>query len=167
MTALPLADIPTGDDVLLDANVLIYALSGASAQCVELLRRCDVEEVFGFVTVEAVNEVCHRLMVAEAFGKGLIATPGVRSLKGKRSVIAGLSDYWVQTGRLLDSNLLVLDLDVARLRRAQRLRAAHGLLTTDATILAAAVELGIGRFASNDADFTGVPVVVHAPTDLP
>ena len=82
----------------------------------------------GITIVEVVNEFCHRMMVAEAFAKGLIQRPGVAALKGRKEVIRGLSDYWVQTKRLLNSNLLILDLREERIRRAEHegyLRAAH------------------------------------------
>lgn len=168
MPALDLAAVPAGADLLFDANILVYALAGLSPQCVDLLRRCDTEEVFGFTTVEIVNEVCHRLMVAEALAKGLIARPAAGALKGRKPVIRSLSDYWTQTQRLLDSNLLVLELDEPRVRRAQWVRSNHGLLTTDATLAAAALDLGIDRLATNDADFEGIPgLAIHRPTDLP
>jgi len=160
--------IPPGADVLLDANVLVYALSAISPECVDLLRRCDTEDIAGFTTVEVISEVCHRLMIAEAFGKGLIGRPGMSALKGKNDLIRGLTDYWTQTQRLLDSNLLIIELTESRLRRAQQLRHAHGLLTTDATILAGAFELGIHRVATNDQDFATIPqVIAHRPSDVP
>jgi predicted nucleic acid-binding protein len=89
-------------------------------------------------------------------------------LKGKHHVVTRLSDYWIQLSRLMSTNLLILDLDEARIMRAQGLREKHGLLTTDATILAAMVELGIDRLATNDSDFVVVPNIhVYHPTDLP
>lgn len=166
-TAL-LAEIPSGANVLLDANIFIYALSEVSTECVELLCRCVTEELSGFTTVEVVNEVCHRLMIAEAFSKGLIVRPNSGALKGKQTIIRNLSDYWTQTERILESNLLILDLTESRLRRAQDTRKTYGLLTTDATILTAALELGIDRIATNDFDFQNIRgIVIHRPGDIP
>jgi predicted nucleic acid-binding protein len=163
-----LRDIPAGSNVLLDANVLIYSLSGISADCVELMRRCILEEISGFTTVEIVNEVSHRLMIAEAFSKGLITKPNSGALKGKHEVIRGLNEYWIQAERVLESNHLVLDLNELRIRHAQDIRRSHGLLTTDATILAAAFELGIDRIATNDTDFQNITgIMSHHPGDVP
>ena len=39
-----LPNLPSRADVFLDANVFIYALSGNSKECRELLRRCSTEE---------------------------------------------------------------------------------------------------------------------------
>src|SRR5437868_2497407 len=102
----------------------------------------SLTRTFCFTTVEVVNEFCHRMMVAEAFAKGLINRAGIAALKGRRQVIRALGDYWMQTERLLNSNLLILELREDRIRRAQRVRETYGLLTTDATILAAAIDLG-------------------------
>lgn len=44
----------------------------------------------------------------------------------------------------------------------------HGLMTNDSMIVAAAIELGIDRVATNDADFAAVTAItVHQPTDVP
>ena len=164
----PIPAVPSGANVLLDANILIYSLSGVSPQCVELVRRCAVEEISGFTTAEIVNEVCHRLMVAEAYAKGFITRPNASSLKGKTNVVRILRDYWTQVLRVLDSNLLILELNESRMRRASRVRDTEGLMTTDSVVLAAALDLGIERLASNDADFRDLPgLTVCRPTDLP
>jgi predicted nucleic acid-binding protein len=168
MAALPLAAVPARSNVLLDANVLVYALTSPGCQSEQLVRRCQIEQVSGFTTVEVVNEVCHRLMVAEAFRNGFIAKPNAGALKGRKAIISRLSEYWIQIERLLTSNILVLDLDEKRLRSAQRLRSAHGLLTTDATIIAGAMWLGITEVASNDKDFDGIPsITIYSPNDVP
>jgi predicted nucleic acid-binding protein len=60
-----LPKLPAGIDIFLDANVFIYAFGGQSKQCLELLFRCAREEVYGVTTIEAINEVTHRLMLAE------------------------------------------------------------------------------------------------------
>jgi predicted nucleic acid-binding protein len=167
MEPRPLAELPSRTSVLLDANVLIYSLSRSSLQCAELLRRCDIEEISGFSTAEALNEVCHRLMLAEAYSKRLIARPAADAIRGHRALISGLRDYWRQMERLLASNILILELDEWRIGRAQAVREQHGLMTNDSAILAAALELGISNLATNDADFEGIPgIVVYRPTDV-
>jgi predicted nucleic acid-binding protein len=166
MPSLP--ELPSKSNVLIDANVLVYALTRQSVQCLDLLRRCDVEEVAGFTTVEVLNDVCHRLMLAEAVARGLISRPNAAALKSKRTAISSLRSYWDQMQRVLDSNLLFLELDVSRVRSAERLREQYGLMTTDSTVLAAAFALGIDRLASNDKDFAAVQeVITYYPTDVP
>jgi len=50
---MSLNDIPDGGSVLLDANIVIYAKRGESAQCRRLLERCASGDVHGFVAVIA------------------------------------------------------------------------------------------------------------------
>ena len=42
-----LTHLPDGSEVLIDANIFVYALLEVSPQCVELLRRCSDEQVRG------------------------------------------------------------------------------------------------------------------------
>src|SRR5437667_12638038 len=90
----PLASLPDQSFIIIDANVLIYALSGLSGDCQRLIERCSREEVTGIILLETVNEVTHRLMVAEAVSKGLTAKDSVRGLKKNFEVVVTLKDYW-------------------------------------------------------------------------
>ena len=65
-----LPNLSSGADVFLDANVFIYAfLSGNSKECRDLLHRFSTEELSGITTLDVINEVTHRLMLAEAVAK--------------------------------------------------------------------------------------------------
>lgn len=163
-----LPNLPAGTDVLLDANIFIYAFSNRSGECRALLERCAREEVFGVTTVEIISEVTHRMMLAEAVGTGVIQRDNVQLLRGRTADIRGLSNYWVQTSRIFHLNLLILGLEESRLQRAHEMRTMHGLLTNDSVILAAVDEYGIDCFASRDDDFDHIPgITVYKPTDLP
>jgi hypothetical protein len=94
MPALPLTAFPAGEEILIDANIIIYALGVRSIQCVELLARCARREISGFTTVDILSDVCHRVMLAEAASRGLIGRPNAANLKGKSQVIRQLSEYW-------------------------------------------------------------------------
>ena len=60
-----LSALPGNSVVFIDANIFIYALSGQSGQCRQLLQRCLREEVTGITPFETVNEVTQRLMVVQ------------------------------------------------------------------------------------------------------
>jgi predicted nucleic acid-binding protein len=167
MPARRLTDLPAGREVLIDANVLIYGLTKRSPECDALLRRCAVQDVLGFTTVEIVNDVCHRLMLAEAMGKGFIPKQNAAALKAKTSVVSGLRDYWARTSSIPLMNILALPLDEHRLQRAHLIRQRHPLLTTDSVIAAGANLFGIEALATNDADFDVVPwLAVYKPGDV-
>jgi len=62
---------PAGARALIDANILIYAKRGMSAQYRRLLERCAERQVIGLLTTIAVAEFCHRRMMQEAQTRGL------------------------------------------------------------------------------------------------
>lgn len=153
MPPLPLSSLPHGAEVLIDANVLTYALQGRSRQSEDLLRRCFAGEVSGFTTVDVLADVCHRLMICEAGGRGLIHRANASNLQGKPHVVRQLDDYWKRVLKITNGSIAVLPLDEFRFQRAQPLRLTHGLMTNDSLLLAAADVFGIGSLATNDSDF--------------
>ncbi len=166
MPVASLESIASGMDVLVDANVLIYALLETSSQCRHLLARCSNEDLCGVTTVEIVNEVCHRLMLAEALRSGLISSSQAKLLRASRAAIPTLVQYWAKTEQIFHLGLLVIGLDEGRIRRAQEMRTRYALLTNDSLIVAAADEYGIRNVASNDSDFNDIPwMMIYKPTD--
>ena len=160
-------NLPAGSRLFLDANIFVYAFLGHSNQCRELLARCATEQVLGITTLDVVNEVTHRMMLAEALASGVIKRDRVRDLRAKWREIAKLTEYWMQTSAIFDLNILVLTSDEARLHRAQTIRARHGLLTNDSLIVAAMEEFGIRNLATRDNDFDHVSELnVYKPTDI-
>jgi predicted nucleic acid-binding protein len=103
-----LANLPNGSDAFLDANIFIYALTGISSECESLLKRCARNDVFGVASFEVINEVTHRLIVGEAYAKGLIARPRAEELRQKPAAIQGLQDYWTQVEQIFNMNLVVV-----------------------------------------------------------
>jgi predicted nucleic acid-binding protein len=160
-------NLPAGSRLFLDANIFVYTFLGHSNQCRELLARCATEQVLGITTLDVVNEVTHRMMLAEALASGVIKRDRVRDLRAKWREIAKLTEYWTQTSAIFDLNILVLTTNEARLRRAQTIRVRHGLLTNDSLIVAAMEEFGIRSLATRDNDFDHVSeLTVYKPTDI-
>jgi predicted nucleic acid-binding protein len=151
----------------LDANIFVYAFLGHSRQCQDLLGRCATEEVLGITTLDVINEVTHRMMLAEALASGVIKRDSVRALRRRWREIAVLTEYWTQTSAIFGLNILVLMTDEARLRQAQTIRIRHGLLTNDSLIVAAMEEFGIHSLATRDNDFDHVSdLAVYKPADI-
>lgn len=90
---MTLEAIPAGSDVLLDANILIYARRGMSEQCRGLLARCTNGEVRGLLTTVGVAEFCHRRMMQEAQSLGLVASNPAKALSQNPALIRQLSHY--------------------------------------------------------------------------
>ena len=68
-----LPDIFNGATVFVDANISIYAVERRSPQCRQLLDRIDGEAVRAFSSSIVLAEVCHRRMINEAKGAGLVS----------------------------------------------------------------------------------------------
>jgi len=159
--------LPVGSDVVIDANIFIYALSNRSQGCKAFLERCAREDILGITTVEVINEVTHRVMLAEAVAKGFIQRENASQLRAQSSTIKILSDYWTLVSRLFSINILILGLEESRVLRASPLRKVHGLMTNDSMILAAIDEFGIGCLVTHDSDFDHIPgITVYKPTDI-
>jgi predicted nucleic acid-binding protein len=164
----PLASVPAGSDIFIDANIFVYALNRTSAQCLLLLERCSREEVTGISLFEIVNEATHKFMLAEARSKGLIPSPGnAGQLRNNFTVIPALVDYWHETERILALNLLVFSTDEQILRSAQPERQEASVLTNDSMILSWMREYGIRHLATSDRDFErATGITVFGPEDL-
>jgi predicted nucleic acid-binding protein len=168
MAVEALSDLPHGLELLIDANIFVYAFLESSPQCIQLLRRCAMEDVLGITTVDVVSDVCHRLMLVEAVATGAISKQSAQLLKRKSEVIPRLNRYWVLTQGIFELPILLIELDEPRLKFAQEMRMRHGLLTSDSLLLAAADEYGITALTTLDSDFDGISWLnVYKPTDVP
>jgi uncharacterized protein len=168
MPAYPLSAIAAGSRVPLDTNIFIYALTGRSLQCREIVERSQDGDVAAVTTIEAVNEVCHKLMLLEALERGVIKRISAAALRSKAAEITRLTNYWKLVEPIFDLNITILALAEARARRPHHLRSAFGLLTNDSLIAAAAQEQAIVNLATNDRDFDRIDwLTTYRPTDLP
>lgn len=170
MPAAALNAVPNGSDLLIDANIFVYGLTNASAQCQALLARCSSEEVYGITLFEAVHEATHRFMIADASAKGLFTATekGARYLMNHPNQVKLLTAYWANTERLLALNLIYLPMEEKIVKGAQPERVNAGLLTNDSIIVAAMREYGISQIATNDRGFDAVAgISVFSPTDIP
>ncbi len=162
--------VPDGSDILLDTNIIVYGLTGISAQCKSLLERCSREDVTGITLFEIVHEATHKFMIAEARQKGIFSgqeEKGPKYLSKHPEQVKVLTDYWVNTVRLLALNLLLLPMELAIVKRAHTERINAGLLTNDSMIVAAMREYGVVDIATSDRQFETVAgISVFTPTDL-
>ena len=82
-------------------------------------------------------------------------------------MIASLTDYWRNTERILELNVLFLSTNERILRNAQSERQQSGLLTNDSMIVSCMRSFGITHLATNDTDFERVSgITVYSPADL-
>lgn len=163
-----LPDLPAGARVCIDANVFVYALTGSSRQCLQLLQRCARGEIAAISLFATINETTHRLMLAEALAAGIMTRESAASLRRRPDAAARLSIYWRQTQTLLNLGIVLLPLSREILIEAQQRRQAHGLLTNDSVLLALMSSMGVVALATADRDFERIPSIqIFRPDDLP
>jgi predicted nucleic acid-binding protein len=159
--------IPPGAEVLIDANILIYARRGMSAQCRQLLERCARREINGAVTIISIAEFCHRRMMQEAQSRGLTGANPARALAQNQALVRQLTKYAQEVQDLLAGELRVLAIEAADFAQAIELQQKYGLLTNDSLNLAAALRAARTLLATADAHFDSIPEIsVFKPDDV-
>ena len=160
--------LPANSRCLVDANILLYHIAGASADCKRFLERVANEEIQACVTTIIIAEVLHRQMLIEAVVKGLV-TPGkaLSKLKANPSPIGNLSDYITEVEKLLRLPFTVVEVTPPDIASSHKLRRSHGLFVNDSINLAFAKRLDISDIVTHDTDFNRVPKLkVWEPTDV-
>ena len=169
MGSVNLDDIPSGSLCVVDTNVLLYAEHGSSVQAQRFLRRCSQGELSGVLPQTVWQELAHKLMLAEAMMKGLIAEgkPALR-LASKPELVKGLSLYRAKVNALVDLGLGFAACTLEDLTKtAFKMQEKYGFLTKDAVVLSVALRLKADVLVSSDKAFHGVTeIAVHYPTDL-
>jgi predicted nucleic acid-binding protein len=150
--------VERGSTCVLDTNVLIYAQQGASAQAVSIVKRCAAAEITGILPSIVWEELCHKLMVAEAVAAGSVTGPNPsRKLAEHPELVRGLAAYRESLAALGAMGLhfeAVSREDV--LSAALGLQKQYGLLTNDSIIAACALRLGVDYLVTSDSAFAQI-----------
>ena len=168
MPAVTGAVAAAGTTVLIDSTIFVYHFTAASEDCRAFLARCESGRIEGITSAAVIAEVTHRLMTVEAVMRGLV-TPGnvARKLAEKPEIVRMLSQYERDAEAIALMGVRIVTLDLPALLRGGELRAAHGLMTNDSLVAAAALDEAGGRLASADTAFDIVPgLELHSPRDL-
>lgn len=164
-----LEDVPEGERVFVDANILIHHFSGTSPECRSFLARCESRQVHAFTGTHILLEVAHRLMILEAVGKGLISSgQPARKLKAKPDVVTALTEYNRSVRQIPHLGVRISPLTSALIRASEAVRTQHGLLTNDSVTVALMHKLGVTSIATHDSDLLRVTgLTVYRPQDIP
>ena len=165
---MKLEDVPDGENVFVDANILIYHFSGTSLACQAFLQRCESQQVAAFTGVHSVLEVMHRLMILEALQKGLI-TGGqpARKLKEQPEIVKALQAYNQSVQHIPRLHIRVRAITSTVVRASEAIRVQAGLMTNDSVTVALMRQLSLTAIATADADFNNVSGLrVYQPDDI-
>ncbi len=153
-----LTDFPSGELLFLDTNCLLYHFLGTSPTCTQTVHRSELGEIRTVTSAAVLSELQHRLTMLEAASRlhrpprNLIAYLR-RHPEITRSLTAGIEA--IKNLGALQVEALPLSIEIVLASHA--IIAEHGLLTTDAFIVATMRRHGLVHLASNDRDFARVP----------
>ncbi len=154
-----LSQVPSGERIFIDANIFLYsafehAVYGKS--CNDFLKRAENNEIKAFTSDLALNEVFHKLMIAEiAELEGIETNNAARIIKRQPKRIKELNRVWAEMELINRFGLFILN--TSTYPEFVRLSKEYMLTAADAAHLAAMERFGIISMASNDRDFQRVP----------
>ncbi len=156
-----LESLPLSSDVFIDANIFLYHIMKRPKffpACNVFLTRIESGAYNGITSTLVLNEVLHKLIVAEATKiYGLHSEQdAVSILKREPEKISELSQVWKNYVILKDYPIIICSFDEAALDMAVDLSNKHGLLISDASHVAVMKSQGIANIATNDRDFERV-----------
>jgi predicted nucleic acid-binding protein len=160
--------IPSGTEVFLDANTLIYHFTGDStygAACTRLVERIEQNDLQGLTSAHVLSDCAHRMMTIEAMNRFSWPVAGLAArLRRNHTEIPGLNVFQQAVEEVPRLGIRVQDVTVHMVLTAARLSRQYELLSGDALIVAVMQTAGLMHLASNDADFDRVPGVTrYAP----
>jgi len=161
MNLYKLSSIPSNEKVLFDTNIFVYSALDHpkyGESCTEAFQRVESKEIKGYVPTIVLNELLHRLMIAEVIKKELARNTRkvLDLLKHDKSVILSLNICWEELDKIFASEFIVLE-DMSNIfRDAITISREYSLLSSDAYIASFAKRYGITNIATNDSDFEQV-----------
>lgn len=165
---MSLAQIPEGEWVVIDTNILVYANQAQSPECVEFLRRCASGVLQGVVPLPMVAELVHALMLIEARENNWIERQNPsRALAERPDLVRRLARYEIQVREFFGIGLRIEPALATDVLEAMRIQREAGLLTNDALLLAVARRLNCVSIASADKTIAAARgFTVYGPSDV-
>jgi predicted nucleic acid-binding protein len=165
--------LPAGTSVFVDTNIFDLHFRGKSASCSAFIQRIARGEITAYVNTQVLSDLLHKLMLAEAYQKGLIAKRAAAELKrafaSHRSSSATLTDYQSHFENTLAIGLKVLRITRKLLVDTKTERQAHGLMTGDSIHVGNMTRhsVPIRDIVTHDGDFGHIDgLVVWRPMDV-
>jgi predicted nucleic acid-binding protein len=113
--------------------------------CTNLIYEVESGEIEGYIPTIVLNELLHRLMIAEIIQNGFARNTkdAINALKRDNNIIPSLNVCWEELDRIFEMHFTILE-------------EKYSLLAKDAYITSFAKSYGITNIATNDRDFEHV-----------
>ena len=153
-----LSDLDDNSTTFIDANIFIYHFSRKSKfnpDCTNFLERVEKKKITGVTSIPVVQEVLHRMMIAEASTilPDIKAGSIVKYLKDYPDTVKKLLNHHCIPEYIASFNLEIISPEIKTIERSQQMKMHHGFLSNDALTLQIMEESNVNNLASNDSDF--------------
>ncbi len=153
--------INPGEKLLFDTNIFIYSALDHPKYgnpCTQLIHEVESGKIEGYIPTIVLNELLHRLMIAEVIERGFALNTGdaIRILKTDKNTIQSLDICWNEIDRLFDVGFIILKEKINTLAESLIISHRYSLLATDAYIVSFAKSYNIVNIITNDSDFEKV-----------
>lgn len=162
MISLPnLLRIPPGTRAIFDTNILVYWVTDHPRfgdQCKEVVRRVEKGELKAVLPAVILNELLHRIMIAETVERGyaLSGQDAVKKLKEDPAIIKEMSIAWTVYDTLQTMGFERIEDERGISDLAYYFSKELCLMAKDAAIVAYAHKYEISDLVTNDQDFRRV-----------
>lgn len=163
-----LDQIPHGQIVVVDANVILYANQMSSKQCMKFIERIAMDEITAILPVHILAEVMHVLILAEAREIGsVVGSNPARQLSENPNKVRSLVRYESYIRDLFTVGFRLESLKQEDFITAMTVQRQYGLLTNDALLASVGIRMRIGAIVSADKIFRNLrDVKVFSPDDM-
>lgn len=162
MNLYKMFSIPSGEKVLFDTNIFIYSALDHPRygdSCTYLIYEVESGEIRGYIPTVVLNELLHRLMIAEVIKSGFARNTkdAIKVLKHDISIIPSLDICWEELDRIFEMRFIILEENPDTFKESILISRRYSLLAKDAYIASFARSYGITNIATNDRDFERAP----------
>jgi predicted nucleic acid-binding protein len=173
-----LQHLPDGTRVFVDTNIFDLHFRFKSFSCTNFMSRIINGEVEAYVNTQVLTDLLHKLMLAEAYAKNIIAKRAASQLKSRlqsnRSLAVQLTDYQTQFENTLAFGLNILPINTKLLVETKAERLNYSLMTGDSLHLGSMNrctrnrrKVPLRNIVTYDADFAHIPgLTVWKPIDV-
>ncbi len=153
-------ELPAGDRVFVDANMLVFHFAQHpqfGPGCSAFRERIEREELLAFASADVLSDLAHRLMTIEAVERfGWPVARISQRLRQHAAEIQKLTLFRQAVEAVAQSGLQLLPVTPQQVLAVAAISREFGLLSGDALIVAVMGEHGLAKRASYDADFDRV-----------
>ena len=159
--------------MFVDTNIFTLHYRSKSVSCNAFVTRIAQGDLFGYVNLQVLSDLLHKLMLAEAVNKGIIVRLSAAQLKQRlqfdRLLAKQLADYQTQFEDSLRIGFVMLPLSRRLLVTTKAERSTYGLLTGDSLHLGCMNRRRpvLTHIATQDGDFQHIPgITMWTPMDV-